>query len=61
MNEVQIFHPKRPSRDYVERLNRVAHYQIKTQLPESHQVSFGAMFIQLPFYRRMLYMLWTQQ
>lgn len=61
MNKAQISHSRHPSRDYVERSNQVAHYQIKTQLPESHQVSFGAMFIQLPFYRRMLYMLWTQQ
>ena len=61
MNEVQIFHPKRPSRDYVERSNRVAHYQIKTQLLESPQVSFDAMFIQLPFYQQMLYTLWTRQ
>lgn len=61
MNKARIFRPKHPLRDYVERSNRVAHYQIKTQLLESHQVSFDAMFIQLPFYRRMLYTLWTQQ
>lgn len=61
MNKAQIFRPKHPSRDYVEQSNRVAHYQIKTQLLESHQVSFDAMFIQLPFYRRMLYTPWIRQ
>lgn len=61
MNEVQKSRPKHPSRDYVERSNRVAHYQIKTQLLENPRVSFDAMFIQLPFYQRMLYTLWTRQ
>jgi len=61
MSKAQIFRPKHPSVDYVERSNRVAHYQIKTQLLGSRQVSFDAMFIQLPFYRRMLYTPWTRQ
>lgn len=56
-NKAQISRSKHPSEGYVEQSNQVVHYQIMIQPLESHQVSFGVMFIQLPFYRRMLYML----